>query len=408
MNPPGDRATPRVVILCTSFPVLSETFLQREISVFRTKELPFDLVSLWGGVSRWQGMRVERNALPEALLSVLFIPFWLFYRPAAIWELTTLLWRPRASGLLNWIENLLGAAYGLRTASRWKAGGITHFHAVWASAPAMAALTLHKLTDIPFSFGGHAYDLYEKGGDGWLSEKIPAASFVRTSTEAGKSRFIEKGADESKVLLARRGLLKMPPVRTGNPPEEPFRFISVGRMVEKMGFDRQIPVMAALKKRGLRFSMSWIGDGPERAQLEKQVRDADLQDHIRFFGRLPYEEVEKAYAESDIFLFTGRVDRNGDRAGLPNAVAEAMAWGLTVFATDVGGTTEAVHDRETGFLWPGEPEVDMVIDVLHDAELQGFCRRHARKWIEDCFDLNQNLGPLIARLEHVTLSNPDG
>ena len=406
MDPPGDRASPRVVFLFTSFPVLSETFLQREMRVLQRSGLPMERVSLWGGEKEWDGLPVETNGLLAALASFFWLPYWLVREPRTTLSLLSMLWRPRPSGLLNWAENLLGAGYALRAANCLKRSGVTHLHAVWASAPAMAALALHRLTGIPFSFGGHAYDLFENGGDGWLAEKIPAAAFVRTSTLAGRRRFLEKGASADAVMVIRRGLPEMPPKAEIHPIVPPYRLISVGRMVEKMGFDRQIPVLSRLKEQGLPFSMVWIGDGPERPRLEQAVRDAGLADTVAFRGRLPYAEVENAYATSDLFFFTGRIDRRGDRAGLPNALAEAMAWGLLVFSTDVGATSEAIEDRENGILWSGDLDPEIVIYALQAPEIQKRCRVNARRWIEENYDLNRNLGPLIAHLEAVTFQEP--
>jgi glycosyltransferase involved in cell wall biosynthesis len=262
----------------------------------------------------------------------------------------------------------------------------------------MAAWALHQLTGLPCSVSGHAYDLFEKGGDGWLRIKTDAAEWIRTSTQAGRDRLIEKGAPAEKVIVVRRGLPELPPWNPPQPITSPYRFLSVGRMVEKMGFDRQIPLFAALKAAGIDFSVEWIGDGPGRPALEKAVEAAGLGGTIRFCGQLPYEEVEKAYVRNDIFVFTGRVDRRGDRAGLPNAVAEAMAWGLLVFATDVGAVREAIHHESNGFIWEAEPDAGDILRALRDPGLQNHCRIQAREWIDGNYQLRNNLGPLHARL----------
>jgi glycosyltransferase involved in cell wall biosynthesis len=180
--------------------------------------------------------------------------------------------------------------------------------------------------------------------------------------------------------------------------------LSVGRMVEKMGYARQIPVIRGLIDAGFELRVEWIGDGPERKRLEQAVKEAGLGEIIQFRGRLPYASVEEAYRRNDYFLFTGQVDRRGDRAGLPNVVAEAMAWGLVVFATDVGAVREAVQDGVTACLWEGEPDATLVLDMLSKEAQQAAMRRSARSWVEEHYCLENNLDPLCEHLSGVTFS----
>lgn len=398
----------KVVFLFTSFPVPTETFLQREVVVFRRLGLKFQLVSLWGGKHSWQGMPVDREGLLTALSGILWIPYYLSTQPGIFLKFLKAVLLPRQSGLLNWGENLLGAGYALRTAGRWQRQNVTHFHAVWASSPAMAAWFLSELTGIPFSFGGHAYDLFENGGDGWLAGKIASAQWIRTSSRVGRSRLIELGADRTKIKLVRRGLADLPP-RCHKPDiKEPVRFISVGRMVEKMGFHRQIPLAREMLESGLQFSLEWIGDGPERKRLQQLVDDSGLQEIITIHGHLDYTRVEEAYRRSDCFLFTGMIARSGDRAGLPNVVAEAMAWGLLVFSTRVGAVEEAVVDGKTGVLWDAEPVARDVIEVISNPPRVNACREAARAWIDNKFDLQKNLGPLEELLSAATFPAQEG
>ncbi|NDV62224.1 glycosyltransferase [Puniceicoccales bacterium CK1056] len=408
MHDPVSPPPHRVVLIFTSFPVLSETFLQREVQCFQSAGLTMELVSLWGGESEWNGLPVHRSGFFGALAGLLWLPYWLIKKPGTLCFFLGQLWKPRSSGCLNWVENLLGFSYAMRTAKYWTALRATHYHAVWASAPGMAAWALHKFSGIPFSVSGHAYDLYEKGGDGWLERKAGEAEWIRTSTDAGRLRWEEKGAEKDKVIVVRRGLPELPPWNQPLPVSTPYRLLSVGRMVEKMGFDRQIPLFLELKEAGIPFSVEWIGDGPERNSLEKAVQEAGLADFVTFRGRLPFSEVELAYQKNQIFIFTGRIDSRGDRAGLPNAVAEAMAWGLLVFATDVGAVREAIDDGSNGIVWANEPEASIMIQACKDPILQDLLRTRARKWTEAHYQIAHNLGPLIARFELVTFSTSVG
>lgn len=386
---------PRVALLFTRYPVLSETFLQREVEVLHRDGFPFALFALWpGDAEQGAGAREPHVFSPWSLLSLfVYLPYWLWRRPRALLRFAGALAGSSFRSAENLGENLLGIGFALVRA-RGLARRFDHFHAVWASAPGAAAWALHELTDLPYSLSGHAYDLFENGGDALLSAKIPDAAFLRSSTRRGCRRWEALGADSRKVLLIRRGLPQLPPFPEGRPHAECPCLLGVGRMVEKMGFSYFLRILAALRDEGVAFRARLIGEGPLRQQLENEARRLGLAGQVVFTGALPYAEVEKAFAIADLFFFTGRVDRRGDRAGFPNVVGEAMAWGVPVAATPTGAVGEGVGHGETGILLPPENAdiaAAQVRDFLLDPALSAKCRRAARRWVEENFDARRNL-----------------
>jgi len=390
-----------VVFLFTTFPVLSETFLEREMEYFRRSGLSFRLVSLWGGARSWRDRPVERFGLGRALLAPFCALYWAWRRPGKIAQMLGWIF-PRKSGQLNWGENLLGLAYAAYTARRWERESPLEFHAVWASAPAMAGLALHQLTGVPWSFAGHAYDLFEHGGDGWLEEKFASARWIRSSTRQGIERMRELGAPEARLRLIRRGLVELPRRRTpADWPERPS-FLTVGRMVAKMGHAQQIPFFRNLKDRGIPFSATWIGDGPLRPDLERALLENGLSGDITLSGARPHAEVEEAYTRHDFLLFTGVVDPQGDRAGLPNVIPEAMARGLLVFTTNAGAVGEAVSHLKNGFILGETADPDVFCDLWQqDLDLAAIAFE-ARRWVEDHYSLENNLRPLLDAWQNAT------
>jgi len=87
-----------------------------------------------------------------------------------------------------------------------------------------------------------------------------------------------------------------------------------------------------------------IGDGGERAKLEALAQELRLPPRVLFLG--DRSDVPNLLSALDVFVLTSRAE------SFPNAALEAMAMGLPVAATDVGGTFELIVDRETGFLGP--------------------------------------------------------
>ena len=393
-------------MLFTRFPVLSETFLQREVEVLRGEDLSLQVFALWPGDPRQGAGSCETHVFAPAALSSLFfwIPYWLWRRPRALLRFADVLARASFRSAENLGENLLGIGFALVRA-RSLAGHFDHFHAVWASAPGAAAWALHELTGIPYSLAGHAYDLFENGGDALLPAKIPGASFVRSSTRRGCGRWVAHGSDPQQVFLIRRGLPAMPPFPKPKEPALPLCILAVGRMVEKMGFGYLLRILAALQTNDVSFRARLIGDGPLRPALEEEARRLGLRDRCAFSGALPFADVEAARTAADLFLFTGCVDRRGDRAGFPNALAEAMALGVPVAATPVGAVTEAVRDAETGLLLPPDDAFRAAARLrlfLNDSGLRLHCRKAARDWVEAEYDARRNVRRLAEVLQRTS------
>jgi glycosyltransferase involved in cell wall biosynthesis len=147
----------------------------------------------------------------------------------------------------------------------------------------------------------------------------------------------------------------------------PVRLTAVGRLSEEKQFDRFLSVLARLRDGcQVPFSAAIVGDGPERQRLEQQAVDLRLGPSILQF-RGAVRAMVATYHESDVLVLTSRSE------GTPNVILEAMACGLPVVATNVGGVAEVVEDGHTGYLTTAGDE-----DSLYDALLQLMTNRSLR------------------------------
>jgi len=132
-----------------------------------------------------------------------------------------------------------------------------------------------------------------------------------------------------------------------------LRLLAVGRLVEKKGFDFLIAALAGLNAP---FTLTIVGDGPERERLGQLVTLNTLENRVVFLGSATHTELPQMYVEADVVVVPSVQDRSGDRDGLPNVVLEAMASGRAVVASDVGGIASAITNEENGLLVPpGDP-----------------------------------------------------
>lgn len=122
----------------------------------------------------------------------------------------------------------------------------------------------------------------------------------------------------------------------------------VGRIVQEqkrvMDF---VPLVRELIDRKVPFRLKLIGDGPDRKELEARFAEAGVLDHVDFAGWLSPLQVSETLRALDVFILVS------DYEGLPVALLEAMAHGLTPVVTHINsGNTQLVRDGENGFVLP--------------------------------------------------------
>ncbi len=158
--------------------------------------------------------------------------------------------------------------------------------------------------------------------------------------------------------------------------------VCVARLAPEKGHDVLLRALAALAGEGRQVRLDIIGDGPERAALEALARQLGVASRVRFLGRR--DDVPKLLGEADAFVLPSLSE------AFPLTVLEAMASGLPVVATAVGGVPEAVRDGETGLMVaPGEPGelAGALARVLDDGELARSMGRAGRRRVEELFSL---------------------
>jgi glycosyltransferase involved in cell wall biosynthesis len=143
-----------------------------------------------------------------------------------------------------------------------------------------------------------------------------------------------------------------------------FHLVAVGRLQAEKGIRYLVDAVAdVVHRRGRQQIALWIvGDGPEAGELRAQVQAAQLDKHVRFTG---YQANPLPYIRcADLLCLPSLYE------GMPNALAEAMACGTPVLATDCpSGPRELLHDGECGTLVP-PADVRALADAIEDAVLR--------------------------------------
>jgi glycosyltransferase involved in cell wall biosynthesis len=136
------------------------------------------------------------------------------------------------------------------------------------------------------------------------------------------------------------------PTWRGRMLDDPIHFLTSGRLVWMKGFDNLLIALRSLRDLGLDARLTIIGDGPELSHLLYLRKMLDLESVVTFPGKMSFEQILCLFEQTHAFIQSSVAE------GLSNSLAEAMAHGLPVFATNIGGTCEVIEDGVTGFLLP--------------------------------------------------------
>jgi glycosyltransferase involved in cell wall biosynthesis len=181
-----------------------------------------------------------------------------------------------------------------------------------------------------------------------------------------------------------------------------FDIVCVGSFEPIKGHRYLIRACEQLMLRGIDFTCHLIGDGPLRADIEKQIDAADLRDVVIIHGAKTRAEVARIVSRSDAAVLASAPTRNGKREGIPVALMEAMSAGLPVVATRTGGISELVLDDHNGFLvTPAEPDAlaTALERLASDTALRERLGHAGRETILREFDQQQCAAELVGLIQ---------
>ncbi len=359
-------------VVLKGYPRLSETFIAQEILALQQRGFALRLISLRHPTdSRRHPVHDEISA------PVCYLPEYLYQEPLRVlrgW------WRARRlPGYAGARRAFFADLRRDLTPNRIRRFGqacvlaaelpatVTRLYAHFLHTPASVARYTALMTGLPWSVSAHAKDIWTIP-DWEKREKLAAADWLVTCTAAGADHLRALAPEPERVKLLYHGLdldrfAAAPSGDTsgdtspdGSAAEQPVRLLSVGRAVEKKGYDILLRALAALPA-GLNWRLTHIGGGPLRPALERQARDLGLAARIDWRGAQAQAEVLRHYRAADLFVLASRIAGDGDRDGLPNVLMEAQSQGLACLSTRIAAIPELITDGENGVLVAaGDPE----------------------------------------------------
>jgi colanic acid/amylovoran biosynthesis glycosyltransferase len=215
------------------------------------------------------------------------------------------------------------------------------------------------------------------------------------------------GADADEVVVHHMGVrteqIEFRPAVRG---EGALQLISVCRLTEKKGIEFALRALAQVTTR--RPDVDWtyavIGGGELLQSLKLMSQNLRIADRVEFLGPRPHAEVKQRLGKAHVFVLPSVKASDGDVEGIPVALMEAMAAGLTVVSSHHSGIPELIEDGRSGLLAPERDAAALAEKLIWVADNPDVCARMARVArvkIEQEFDSTSLNDDFVRMLVHL-------
>ena len=401
---------PRIAYLLHRFPGNTDTFIKREIRWLMNAGTYVRVISVWTpepeestAASMQEWTPLTSFLLPASDLKALAVVAGYALRypgpfGAAVW----LAWKTAKPGIKG---RLMQLAYFIEAVlASWivRREGFTHLHNHIGDQSGTVTMLAAKLCGIGYSITFHGWPVFFDAENARVGEKVNRAAYTRSISHFCRSQLMlfAHARDPSHFKIVRCGLdldeYKFRPPRPGVK-----RLLCVARVSYEKGLAFLIDAVAELRGRGHDFELHLAGDGPDRAFLEDLTRRRGLTDRVTFLGYRTEAEVRRELEEADIFVLPSFVE------GVPVSAMEAMAAGVPVIATNVGGTSELIQDGVSGILVrPSDTGslCDAVLRLKDDPALLARIVENGRRKVVEDFDSDKEFARLNAHMQEYGLA----
>ncbi len=358
----------RVAVVLKGWPRLSETFIAQEIAGLEARGVALEIWSLRRPTDKARHPVHDRVTartvyLPEYLKDDPRRVFagWLKarrlpgYRAARKKFLADLRRDPSANRMRRWGQALVLAAE--------LPSSIERIYAHFLHTPSSVTRYAAAMRGLPWSASAHAKDIWTS--EPWdAAQKLADSAWLVTCTSVGLQRLKELAARPERLKLVYHGLdfahLPPPPLarpqRDGANAGDPVVVLSIGRKVEKKGYDDLLDALAKLPS-ALNWRFEHIGAGELGEPLKAQAARLGIAERCTWLGAQPQKAVFAALARADLFVLASKKAADGDQDGLPNVLMEAAHQGLAIVSTHAAAIGEFLSDGDNGLLVsPGAPD----------------------------------------------------
>ncbi|MGB0684230.1 MAG: glycosyltransferase [Magnetovibrionaceae bacterium] len=406
---PKDRATPDplrpVAFILKGYPRLSETFIAQEIKGLQDREIPLHIVSLRHPTDK------ERHPIHgEITAPVTYLPEYLHQEPGRVFRAWCNV-RSRSGyrkAFRLWLADLKRdftrnriRRFGQALVLAAELGDeVSHLHAHFLHTPGSVARYAAHVLGRGWTCSAHAKDIWTQAD--WEKRlKLADLDWLVTCTALNADHLRSLSDRPQTIHLVYHGLDlgRFASVERQSDRGGKRVILSVGRAVEKKGYDTLLSALARLKDRK-DWHFRHIGGGKDSDALKRRAADLGLSDRITWEGAKAQAFVLEALRKADIFVLASKIAKDGDRDGLPNVLMEAQSQSLACVATAVSAIPELILPEETGLLVEPEDEVALaaaLARLLDDPDFAITLGKAGEQRVRNTFGMTAGIEDLASR-----------
>jgi glycosyltransferase involved in cell wall biosynthesis len=392
---------PPMAYLVSRYPAISHTFILREIQGLRALGHALFTASInppdrapetMEGYEKQEAENtffVKAQGLFGALSALLY---WCVRSPGKLVHTLCLGLRLGRNG--SWFYALAYVAEAALVARWMRQLGLQVLHVHFGNASATVGVLVKRLTACHLSYTIHGPDEFDDVFGQHLPLKMSEADKVVCISQFAKGQLMRISHPDnwSKLEVCRLGVDPAQftyALRAAN--KSTIELLCVGRLSSAKAQILIVQACAQLRDEGLDFSLTMVGDGPDRSRIEQAIERLQLEQHIKLTGSLNQQAVRAQFARADVFVLPSLAE------GIPVVLMEAMSSGVPCVSTPVNGIPELILHERTGLLaTPGD--VDSLTlqlrRLIQRPELRRALAEAAHAKVLTDFDLGRNVAQL--------------
>lgn len=398
----------KISYFTSSYPRATDTFIQREVIGLRASGV--EVVT--SALRQPEGTNnVSPLILTERKQTTYFLPAnplkliklnlsYLARSASKYFKTLKLAFKTRRPGIKGTLYQLFYFQEALLLANYLEINEVEHLHNHFGDSSGMVTMLASQLSGVGYSITFHGPHIFFEPTLLALREKVKYAKFIVCISNYCRSQMMlfSDAEDWHKLKIVHCGVdvnqYPYSPFKSHSTSETPVKLLYVGRLAAEKGVPVLLRSLITLKNEGHRFHLTLLGDGPERAALEAEVKQNGLTQMVHFGGFASQETVRDTLLESDVFILPSFAE------GVPVSLMEAMACGVPVIGTNVGGVTELIEHGISGMVVAPSDEMALksaILCYIQHPELRENVRSAARNTVENNFNFKVEVG----KLEHL-------
>lgn len=275
-----------------------------------------------------------------------------------------------------------------------KRNNIKHVHIHFANPASTVAMIAKEFGEIEYSISVHGPDEFYNTKENLVMEKVEGAKFIRTISHFCTSQLMRESDPKywNKFNIVRCGidLNQFRPIEKIE--NNVFNIVCVGRLTPSKGQTILIGAVKILIEKVENFKLILVGGGEDFETIKEKIEKDNLNKYIELKGPVSHETVKEILTSADIFVLPSFAE------GVPVALMEAMAMKIPVISTKIAGIPELIEDYKDGFLVEASNEsqlAELLVNLINkEIDLEKI-RDNARKKIEEKYNIEKNINGMI-------------